>query len=211
MPALQEKQPGLPKFVMKNFLDPSQKGSDAIVDGHTGETLTYEQVYAQTYSLAHQLRTQLKCKKGDIIAIMSPNHMNYFSAFNGIALTGAASTTINPLYVEEEVRYQLDLTKAKAIIAHSMCLPVALAASGGKIPVIHLGAGLGEVKGTTDGKGSLKTKAELSLADMLTTPLRSVDTDSFLPASGFDAESMATVPFSSGTTGRAKGVMLSHR
>ena len=210
MPGLHEKQPGLPKFVMKNFLDPLQKSTEAIVDGHTGETLTYEQVYAQTYSLAHHLRTQLNCKPGDIIAIMSPNHINYFSAFNGIALTGAASTTINPLYVEEEVRYQLDLTKAKAIIAHSMCLSVALAASGGKIPVIHMGAGLGEAKGA-EGKSLSKSKADLSLADMLTTPLRSVDTDSFLPASGFDAESMVTVPFSSGTTGRAKGVMLSHR
>jgi long-subunit acyl-CoA synthetase (AMP-forming) len=93
--------------------------------------------YQSTYSLAHHLRAELGLKEGDIVAIMSPNNSHYFACFNGIALTGAASTTINPLYTPDEVSYQLDLTRAKAIIAHPICMPSAKAAAGGKVRALY--------------------------------------------------------------------------
>eukprot|EP00605_Chrysophyceae_sp_TOSAG23-4_P002217 GSChrysophyteH1.ASY1.ANO1.2460.1 assembled CDS len=136
-------QPATPKFVMENFLKDDWRNLDAIVDGHTGKVLTYEQTYGMTYSLAQNLRKELNLKEGDVVAIMSPNNLNYFACFHGIALTGAASTTINPLYTPDE-------------------------------------------------------------------SIGNVDTDTFLPKSTYNDQTLATIPFSSGTTGRAKGVMLTH-
>ena len=200
MPELDGVQEPTPKFVMKSFTDASQISLDALVDGHTGVTRTYGELYNHTYSLAHRLRQELGLKKGDVVAIMSPNNINYFSCFNGIALTGAASTTINPLYGVEEVSYQLDLTKAKAIIAHPLCLPVAHKASNGKIPVINI-----------DSSIQTEESSSMLIDDLLTEPLANIDVDSYLHSSSYDEEDLVTIPFSSGTTGRAKGVMLTHR
>ena len=97
VPALGESHGPAPQFVMKSFLDVDRIDLDAIVDGHTNESATYGEIYERTYSLAENLRRLHNLKVGDVVAIMSPNNLNYFPCFFGIALTGAASTTINPL------------------------------------------------------------------------------------------------------------------
>ena len=43
------------------------------------------------------------------MGIYSPNHLHYFTVFQGIGLTGGRSTPINPLYTEEEVQRPIDL------------------------------------------------------------------------------------------------------
>lgn len=185
----------LPTFTMQKFLTPEFRNEIAIVNGSSASLdspvqLTYTQVYTQTYSFASSLRQQHNLKKGDVAAIMSPNHESYFSAFHGIALTGAASTTINPQYTVDEVKYQIELTRAKLLIAHPMCLAVCLQAAAGKIPVLEM------------------DKLDLT---GFKTPSQ-VDPNAFLSdAADFDDQTVVTIPFSSGTTGRAKGVMLTHR
>ena len=59
---------------------------------------------------------------GDVVGILSPNDIHYFTAFHGIGLSGAASTTINPTYTEEEIRYQLEITEAKAVVGKADCI-----------------------------------------------------------------------------------------
>jgi len=188
----------LPTFVMQNFLSPAQRGSVAVVNGASGVQFTFSELYCRTYSLAAGLRRDFKVGNGDVVAIMSPNHESYFSAFHAVALAGGTTTTINPQYTEDEVKYQIDLTRAKLIIAHPMSLTTAMAAAGGRIPVVSI---------CGDGKESLEP-----LLRELKDPAQ-IDANAFLSSKtkGFDEQSVVTIPFSSGTTGRSKGVMLSHR
>lgn len=196
----------LPTFTMQRFLDPGWRNEVAVIDGSSPSLespvkLTFEEIYTQTYNMASGLKRELQLGPGDVCAIMSPNHINYFQAFHGIALTGAASTTINPQYTADEVSYQLDLTRANAIIAHPMCLAVATQAAAGKVRVLSM----------------VESPDAPSVAAFLhSAPLSAIDTDAFLGGSrrnaqSFDDQSLVTIPFSSGTTGRAKGVMLTHR
>ena len=93
------------KFVMRDFLKAGQKESVAFIEGtSTGRSYTYGELHRQTYSLAKNLQERLKIGKGDVVAIMSPNNINYFACFNGIPLTGGISTTINPLYTKAAYR-----------------------------------------------------------------------------------------------------------
>lgn len=192
----------LSKFVMKNFMNEDQRELSAFVDGGSKREITYGELHRQTYSLASSLQRHLGISKGDVIAIMSPNNINYFSCFNGIPLTGAISTTINPLYTKSEVLHQLNLTGAKAIIAHPMCMEAAKgAAADVGIPVLNIDAAAGNIEG-----------AASTVDDFLTESEDALDYDSFNGGDGFDEfNTLVTIPFSSGTTGLSKGVMLTHR
>jgi acyl-CoA synthetase (AMP-forming)/AMP-acid ligase II len=171
---------------------------DAIIDGASNEKLTYRQLHDSTYSFAHNLKTKLGIKKGDTIALYAPNHVHYFTVFHGIGLTGGNSTPINPQYTFEEVRKQLEACDAKAIVAHPLCISVAkeAAAAYKNIPVLSLG------KVSNDNKGDV-----IPVDDFVNVPISKIDKESF---HGIDPESIMTIPFSSGTTGNPKGVMLTH-
>lgn len=177
------------KFIMQRFADVELKDQVALIDGNTAAKLTFGEAHRQTYSLAAQLKKLLGIGKGHVVALMSPNNINYFSCLVGVPLTGAASTTINPFYTKDEVAFQLELTESKVIIAHPSCMDIAeAAAKEAGIPVLNIE----------------------HLDEFLSVKECSLDYDSF----GHDFnpdEDLVTIPFSSGTTGTAKGVMLTHR
>jgi len=156
---------------------------------------------------------------------MAPNHLHYFSCWAGTALTGAASTTINPAYQLHEVLHQLKLTKAKVLVTHPDCLTVAFeAAAALKIPVMIMDepSDATASAATTTACPAVIPSAPaatatalnvpvLYLSDALLHPVTVSDPASFAaPADSFDDQSLVTIPFSSGTTGQSKGVMLSH-
>jgi len=98
-----EQPSSFPEFMLNKMKEGNKGGDVAIVDGSTNEELTYDQLYTSTYSFADKLRTQFNIGKDDTVGIYSPNHLHYFTVFQGIGLTGGRSTPINPLYTEEEV------------------------------------------------------------------------------------------------------------
>ena len=181
----------------------------AIVDGSTNEALTYAELHANTYRFAHALRKQFGVGSDDTVAIYAPNHKHYFSVFQGIGLTGGRSTPINPLYKEDEVSFQCRMTHAKAIVAHPICMGVAqvVAAQLG-IPVISFENCAGTTPLTSllhpvgsEGSGSPGPGGGSD---------GGVDRTLIESFKGIDPASIMTIPFSSGTTGTPKGVMLTH-
>ena len=78
----------------------------ALIDGPSGRILTYGQL-ADGVRRATTGLARLGFRRGDVLAIYSPNIPEYAVCFNAVASLGGASTTINPLYTADEAAKQL--------------------------------------------------------------------------------------------------------
>ena len=195
----------LPLFIMKDFLTPEKKDAVSIVDGHTGKSLTFGETYYLSHSLADSLR-DLGLKKNDCVTVVCPNHLHYFVTFMGVSLTGAVVSLTNPLYSETEITYQIEKSRSNLIFAHPMCLERVLKSANGKMKIIVM-------DGDAPVDQELVSKHNLLLLSSLisSTPKPSKHNHADYLLKDFDPESVVTLPFSSGTTGKSKGVMLTHR
>ncbi|HLY32425.1 MAG TPA: long-chain-fatty-acid--CoA ligase [Ktedonobacterales bacterium] len=169
----------------------------AIIAGNI--TLTYREVVALVDSLANGLR-QLGVGKGDHIGVFTANRPEYPIILNAAATIGAVFSPINPAYKEREVAYQLADAEAKILFVQRALLPLAHSViQAGSFPHLRHLVVLGESE--NDDAPSTLTFASLLRAGpaMLSTA----------PAIGGD--DVLVLPYSSGTTGLPKGVMLTHR
>jgi len=163
--------------------------ADVLIDGPSGRAVTARALMDGIKSLAGGL-TARGLGHGHTIALMSPNNPEFCTVFHGAAWAGGTVTTINPTYTEHEVRHQLIDSGAELLITVPAFVDTARAAIAGtgvsEIVVI------GEAAGATP------------LADLMGDPIADqvpVDLD----------RHVVVLPYSSGTTGLPKGVMLSHR
>ncbi|WP_329483246.1 AMP-binding protein [Kribbella sp. NBC_01484] len=162
----------------------------AMVDGVTGQEISYAQLDAMSRRVAAGL-AELGIRHGDTIALYSPNTILYPVVFYGATRAGATVTTVNALYTADELHKQLVDSKAKLLVTISLFLPVATRAVEG--------TDVGEIF-VCDSAEGYRSVLELIAS---TGPEPDVTID--------PAEDVAVLPYSSGTTGAAKGVMLTHR
>ncbi len=163
----------------------------ALVDGPTGAETTYGQLVGQINGIAGALAAR-GAGVGTVIGVLCPNVPIFASVFHGILRSGATATTINSLYTPEEIANQLRDSGASFLFTVSPLLPQAIqAATAVGIDAEHL-----IVIDGADGHPSVK--------DLLMQQAPA-------PEVSFDpATHLAVLPYSSGTTGLAKGVKLSH-
>lgn len=161
----------------------------ALIDGPTGRTYTYAQLTGMIHSFAGGLQAR-GLGPGDTIALMSPNIPEFAIVFHGAAVAGVAVSTINPTYTAEEVRFQLTDSEAKMLITIAMFADVAAEAISGTgvSEMVIIGDA---VDGTTP------------IQELFGAPIDQVPID--------PREDVVVLPYSSGTTGFPKGVMLTHR
>ena len=162
----------------------------AMVDGVTGKEISYAQLDAMSRRVAAGL-AELGIRHGDTVALYSPNTILYPVVFYGATRAGATVTTVNALYTADELHKQLVDSKAKLLVTISLFLPVATQAVEG--------TDVGEIF-VCDSAEGYRSVMELVAS---TGPEPDVTID--------PAEDVAVLPYSSGTTGAAKGVMLTHR
>jgi acyl-CoA synthetase (AMP-forming)/AMP-acid ligase II len=177
----------LPDYIFQDLGHFTDK--PALVDGASGRSLTYGELYQGIQSFARGLN-QKGFIKGDVFAIYCPNLPEYAIAFYGVAMLGGVNTTINPLYTVDELKRQLNDANAKYLLTVPAFLDNARAAA--------LQSGIEEifVLGGTEGETSFASllRAEGKLPETTINPL----------------EDLVVLPYSSGTTGMPKGVMLTH-
>jgi acyl-CoA synthetase (AMP-forming)/AMP-acid ligase II len=162
----------------------------AMVDGVTGKEISYAQLDAMSRRMAAAF-AELGVRHGDTIALYSPNTILYPVVFYGATRAGATVTTVNALYTAAELAKQLQDSQARFLVTVSVFLPVATAAiEGSAVEEVFV---CDTAEGFRSVQELLKTEA----------PEPEVTID---PASD-----VAVLPYSSGTTGAAKGVMLTHR
>src|SRR6266853_4865142 len=87
----------------------------AIVEAGTGRSYTYQQIAEGVRKLAAGLHGR-GFRKGDVLAIMSPNLPEYPIAFHGVATAGGVITTLNPTYTADEIAFQLNDSRARLLL-----------------------------------------------------------------------------------------------
>jgi acyl-CoA synthetase (AMP-forming)/AMP-acid ligase II len=167
-------------------LDPSRV---VLIDGPSGITMTGAVLRDRIERLAGGLAAH-GFGAGQVVAIMAPNMPDFTTAFHGVAYAGGTITTINPTYTAPEVMHQLKDAGASLLITIPAFLPIAQAAILGT--KVHKIVALGQA----DGYASLDEIMGKAITSQV-----SVDLDHHI----------LVLPYSSGTTGLPKGVMLSHR
>lgn len=171
---------------------PADLDKTAFVDGASGAVTTYGSLIAQIDAVAGALASR-GLAVGEVVALHSPNVPAFGSVFHGILRAGGVATTVNALYTAEDIAKQLTDSAAKFLFTVSPLLPQAKAAAD------QVGIAAENVF-VLDG-----AEGHLSLRDLLGERAPA-------PEVSFDpATHLAVLPYSSGTTGRPKGVMLTHR
>ena len=88
-----------------------------------GATLTYAQIDQYSRDFAAYLQQELKLKKGDRIAIMLPNILQYPVAMFGALRAGLIVVNVNPLYTADELAHQINDSGAETIVAFGKFCP----------------------------------------------------------------------------------------
>lgn len=165
--------------------------------------LTYREFAVEATRLARALRAS-GLGPGDRVAYLCPNIPELLIANFGVPLAGAVLVPINTRLSADEVRYICDHSGAKLLVADTELLP-ALAPVSAELQTVK------EVVAVADPLGPSTTGAVSDLAHLGYADLLGRGSDEPLPWAVDDELSTISLNYTSGTTGRPKGVMYSHR
>ena len=174
----------------------------AFIDGLSGEETSHQELAASVRAAACGLANR-GIRKGDVVALCSPNLPAYAVAFLATSSVGGIVTTLNPLMTRGELAQQLIDSQARiavtvAPLVEKMQEAVAFEIDGATPQVEEIYV-FGEAEGVETFAGLMQEGAAL----LVTGDGPQVDID--------PANDLVVLPYSSGTTGLPKGVMLTHR
>src|SRR6056300_322494 len=173
------------EFVLRRVADHPDR--PAIIDGPSGRSYTFQQLSDAIHALAGGLSAR-GFGRGSTLALMAPNVPEYAIVFHAAAVAGGTVTTVNPTYGAEEVAFQLRDAGATELVTIGMFAEVAQAAA--------TEVGITEVI-TLDG-----AEGTTSILSIFGEPMAQAPVDV--------RDDIVVLPYSSGTTGLPKGVMLTH-
>jgi acyl-CoA synthetase (AMP-forming)/AMP-acid ligase II len=153
----------------------------ALVDGTTGAEYTFAQIWEAANGVARALQDE-GVEPGDRVALVAPNSPEWVVAFHGAIVAGATVTTLNPLYKEREIAHQFGDSEPKVAFVADATRETTRSVWGTDERLHHTA----EVWDLAKGAGAPAPVEIDPRADL------------------------AALPYSSGTTGAPKGVMLSH-
>jgi long-chain acyl-CoA synthetase len=162
-----------------------------------GKTFDFARLEALVEKMAASLAAH-EVKKGDRVALMLPNCLQYVISFFATVRLGAIVTQINPMYVEREIEYILDDSGAETIVVHSEAYPrVRAVIEQTRLKNVVVMDLRGEPEGLNGGHQSFD-----DFVGMDADPASEVEID--------PAEDVAVLQYTGGTTGVSKGAMLTH-
>lgn len=184
LPTVEIPDTALAPYVLEHARELGDK--PALVDGPTGRALSFAELDDQVRRVAGALAAK-GFGKGDKLALLSPNVPEYGVTFLATTMTGGTVTTINPVYNTEEIEYQLKDAGARFLVTIPQALEQARKAA------------------ESTGVEEIFVIGEDSFAQLVAHD--PIDAQADVEP----ADDLAALPYSSGTTGYPKGVMLTHR
>ena len=207
-----------PRGTLVKLLDESEKKyPDHLAFANFGASIDYTKIAQDSRSFAAYLQNVLGLKKGDRIAMMMPNLLQYPVAIFGALRAGLIVVNVNPLYTPRELKHQLQDSGAKTIIIFENSAHV-LSAINDDLEIEHviitkIGDYLGVkgrlmnfvVKYVKRMVPSYKLKNTIPFKTALQRPVADFNEVQITP------DDLAFLQYTGATTGLSKGSMLSHR
>lgn len=184
-----------------------------------GQTLTYAELNAKSAAFAAYLQNETSLQPGDRIAVQLPNILQYPIVVFGALRAGIVVVNTNPLYTEREMEHQFNDSGAKAIVVLANMADKAekvVPNTGIKhVIVTQVGDMHGAVKRTLINSVLKYVKKEVPAFNIpgavnLRDALKKGEGQTFKAVS-VQSDDIAVLQYTGGTTGVAKGAMLTHR
>lgn len=184
-----------------------------------GEVMTYRKLEERSRAFAAYLQNELGLQKGDRVALMMPNLLQYPIALFGILRAGMVVVNVNPLYTPRELEHQLNDSGASAIVivsnfAHTL-EKVVFNTQVKHVILTRMGDQLSAAKGTLVNFvvkyiKRLVPKYHLPAAISFRSALQRGRRLQYVKPDIINSD-LAFLQYTGGTTGVAKGAMLTHR
>ena len=162
-----------------------------LCDFETGRSITYAQFDSITDRLAHGFKS-LGLRKADRVALLHPNQSDFILCYVGVLKAGGAAVPINSLYTTPEIKFILNDSEARLLVTTE-----------------ELSERVKNIESEVTALEQIIIKiAEQTLEESLSEmvgPLGGINIDTY------GSNDLAIVFYTSGTTGKPKGVMLTHR
>ncbi len=214
-----EINPDMYSSLVDMFEKSVQKYADQTAFINMGQVMTFRKLEERSRAFAAYLQNSLKLKKGDRVAVMMPNLLQYPIAIFGILRAGCIVVNVNPLYTPRELEHQLNDSGAKAIVivsnfAHTL-EKVVKNTGVQHVVLTSLGDQLPRAKGTLVNFvvkyiKKMVPKYHLPDATSMRLALRKGRRMQYVKPF-INPEDTAFLQYTGGTTGLAKGAELTHR
>ncbi|WP_018662380.1 fatty acid--CoA ligase family protein [Heyndrickxia acidiproducens] len=179
----------------------ASKNADKVAYYFTDEPTTYGELDGAVAKFANGLK-QLGLKKGDHIALLLGNSPHFVIALYGAMRMGITVIPINPIYTPAEIRYILDNGDVKAVIALDLFVPFVDGLDAQLPKVAHY---LICSTNPAHVKSDFSHPKMKSFAEILETGVPQAE------AVQLEDDDVAVILYTSGTTGKPKGAMLTHK
>jgi len=183
-----------PRSLLEDLLAGAARFGDRPFVTFPDRTVTFAEMPIAAGHLARTLRDRYGIGKGDRVAVASANRVEYALTFWATTALGAITVAMNGWWTGHEMAYALELTEPTVIMGDRRRLDRLVDQDVPSVPVLCFEEDLGSLERT----GAAAAGAP-GVGD---TPL---------PPCAIDEDDPAVILFTSGTTGRPKGVMLTHR
>jgi len=193
--------------LLSMFNEACRKFPDRDAFSSFGQTRTYAEIQTLARNFSAYLQTELGIKKGDRVALMTPNCMAFPVAMFGIIGAGAVQVNVNPLYTGRELRHQLQDADTDTIVIFTGSTPVLAEALEGTSIKNIITLTLDDFHG-----GGIPSPAAVEGLAISTTLPEAVAKGADLKFTDpeLSGSDLLFLQYTGGTTGLSKGAALSH-